>query len=102
MREVEIRVRDLAGASPGDLGVALMKESLQGGRPAGGPVLGGGRATGDDGAFFWGAIGVFKNPGSHRQVEYDDPTTASEVVLLADLLLRLLDGAANRRGLPGP
>jgi hypothetical protein len=44
---------------------------------------------------------VFKNPSSHRQVEYDDPTAASEVVLLADLLLRLLDGTADRRSLAG-
>ena len=51
-------------------------------------------------ALFWGAIGVFKNPSSHRQVEYDDPTAASEVVLLADLLLRLLDGLAERLGVP--
>jgi hypothetical protein len=40
---------------------------------------------------FQGAIGVFKNPPSHRQVDYADPILASEVVLLADLLLRLLD-----------
>jgi hypothetical protein len=36
-------------------------------------------------------IGIVKNPSSHRQVDFDDPTLASEVVLLADLLLRLLD-----------
>jgi hypothetical protein len=47
-------------------------------------------------ALFWGAIGVFKNPSSHRHVEYEDPTAASEVVLLADLLLRLLDGLTER------
>lgn len=40
---------------------------------------------------FKGAIGVFKNPVSHRLVDYDDPTEAAEVVLLADLLMRLLD-----------
>jgi hypothetical protein len=42
-------------------------------------------------ALYWGSIGVFKNPSSHRPVEFDDPTLASEVVLLTDLLLRLLD-----------
>lgn len=44
---------------------------------------------------FRGAIGVSKNPVSHRQVDYADPTLASEVVLLADLLLRMLDGRAE-------
>lgn len=47
-------------------------------------------------ALFWGAIGVFKNPTSHRPVNYDDPTVAAEAVLLADLLLRLLDDVAER------
>lgn len=44
---------------------------------------------------FQGAIGVFKNPSSHGQVDYSDPTLASEVVLLADLLLRMLDTRAE-------
>jgi uncharacterized protein (TIGR02391 family) len=42
-------------------------------------------------ALFWGAIGFFKNPASHRRVHYEDATEASEAVLLADLLLRILD-----------
>lgn len=42
-------------------------------------------------ALFWRAIGVFKNPSSHRQVDFQDATLASEVILLADLLNRVLD-----------
>lgn len=40
---------------------------------------------------FKGAIGLFKNPASHRRVDFTDPTEAAEVVLLADLLMRLLN-----------
>lgn len=40
---------------------------------------------------FKGAIGPFKNPSSHRPIDYSDATVAAEIVLLADLLLRLLD-----------
>ncbi|MEU8501457.1 MULTISPECIES: TIGR02391 family protein [Streptomyces] len=43
---------------------------------------------------FKGAFGTFKNPASHRRVDFADPTEAAEVVLLADLLMRLLDKIA--------
>jgi Protein of unknown function (Hypoth_ymh) len=46
-------------------------------------------------ALFRGAIGIIKNPSSHRQVEFEDPTTASEVILMADLLCGMLDGARS-------
>jgi hypothetical protein len=42
-----------------------------------------------------GAIGVFKNPPSHRQVNYADPALASKIVLFADRLLRMLDERAT-------
>lgn len=102
MRQVEIRVRDLAGASAGDLGVALMKDAF--GKD--GPLTDLDLEPGEQQAtmaLFWGAIGVFKNPSSHRQVDFADPTLASEVILLADLLLRMLDQTTtNRRVEQGP
>ncbi|MBK6872815.1 MAG: hypothetical protein IPK24_07585 [Kineosporiaceae bacterium] len=39
---------------------------------------------------FAGALGLFKNPVSHRRVDFSDATEAAEVVLLADLLVRQL------------
>lgn len=96
MREVEIRVRDLAGADPSLVGVKLMRESF---KPHGGslsdPNLDPGERVGVM-ELFAGAIGTFKNPPSHRQVDYTDPVEASEVVFLADLLMRLLDRAESR------
>jgi uncharacterized protein (TIGR02391 family) len=90
MREVEIRVRKLSGASETDIGVALMQRAFR----AEGPLAdtSAPKAERDAKMFlFSGAIGLFKNPSSHREVDFNDPTIASEVVLLADLLLRLLD-----------
>ena len=96
LREVEIRVRELAGATESDIGVRLIGEAF---KPSGGlydPSLDKGESEAIM-ALFRGAIGVFKNPSSHRQVEFDDPTEASEVILLADLLLRMLDRIEQRK-----
>lgn len=92
MREVEIRVRELAAAPDSLLGVALMKRAFS--RQGPGPLVDAEAEAGEQEAamfLFAGAIGLFKNPTSHRAVSYDDPVMASEVILLADLLLRLLD-----------
>jgi uncharacterized protein (TIGR02391 family) len=95
MRQVEVRVRDVSGAPAGDLGVPLMQASFKEGGPLADPKLESGEQQATM-ALFWGAVGVFKNPISHRPVEYGDPTVASEVILLADLLLRLLEETAGR------
>lgn len=90
-RAVEEQVRNRAGMAAGDLGVKLMRQAF---KPDGGPLTDPGAEVGEQEAIsslFAGAIGVFKNPSSHRTVSYDDPTLAAEAVLLADLLLRLLD-----------
>jgi uncharacterized protein (TIGR02391 family) len=100
MREVEIRVRDLSEANTSLLGKDLMRKAfdVQSGVLTDQAADPGERQGISD--LFAGSIAVFKNPVSHRQVDYDDPTEASEVVLLADLLLRLLDRSAAR--LTGP
>jgi uncharacterized protein (TIGR02391 family) len=89
MREVEIAVREAAGL-PGDrIGVTLMKEAFGEGKPMWDPQMHGGEAVAlmD---LFKGSIGLFKNPSSHRQVDFKDPVEAAEAVILADLLLRIL------------
>jgi uncharacterized protein (TIGR02391 family) len=91
LREVEIRVRTLGNFSDEKLGVALMAAAFN---PQSGPLTDPEAEGGEREAvmaLFRGAIGTFKNPSSHRAVDYDDPTLAAEVVLLADLLLRLRD-----------
>lgn len=90
-RAVEERVREQAKMTASDLGVKLMRQAF---RSDGGPLADRAAEAGEQEAassLFAGAIGTFKNPSSHRTVNYDDPSLAAEAVLLADLLLRLLD-----------
>lgn len=95
MKEVEVRVRTLAALPNSLVGTALMQTAF---RPAktdqGGPLADPSAEGGEAVALmdlFKGAVGLFKNPASHRRVDFTDPTEAAEVLLLADLLMRLLD-----------
>lgn len=97
LREVEIRVRELSGAENSLIGVKLMRDAFGQQGKLTDPDLDSGEQEAIS-HLFAGAIGTFKNPPSHRQVDYADPTEASEVVLLADLLMRLLDRVAARIG----
>jgi uncharacterized protein (TIGR02391 family) len=89
MKEVEIAVRAKAGLSREVLGADVMKQAFKIGGPLADPS-----AHNDEQQaqmfLYAGAIGLFKNPASHRRVDYNDPTEASEILLLADLLLRML------------
>ncbi len=98
LREVEIRVRALGSFGDELIGVALMANAFNPKGP--GPLADPQAESGEREAMmalFRGAIGTFKNPSSHRAVNYDDPVLAAEVVLLADLLMRLLDRVEARR-----
>lgn len=99
MKEVEVRVRELTGAPDGLVGVKLMQEAFSPDRP--GKLADVDAEKGEQLAamyLFAGAMGYFKNPVSHRPVNYDDPVMASEIILFADLLLRTLDRIADRIG----
>lgn len=91
MRQVEIAVRESGGFGNDRLGVALMRDAFH---PDRGPLTDSSAEKGERQGvmeLFSGAIATFKNPSSHRQVEFDDPVIASEIVTVADLLLRMID-----------
>ena len=80
--QVEVRVRELSGAGPELYGDRLTRAAFN---PASGRL-----ATGDVKSekeaianLFAGTIGAFKNPASHRAVEFDDPTEAADIIHLA-------------------
>jgi uncharacterized protein (TIGR02391 family) len=100
-KEVEVRVRELGGFDASDLGVPLMRNAFRQAKdtqapgPLTDPMSDGGEQVATM-ELFAGAIGAFKNPSSHRQVNYEDPTEAAEVLLTADLLMRILDRVERR------
>ena len=92
---LEVRVRQLGGFPDSDYGVVLMGKAFN---PTTGPLRDASRLPAERealAALFTGAIGLFKNPGSHREVPFE-PAEAAEAVYLANTLLRLLVGAEAR------
>ena len=91
MKAVEVAVRD-AAALPGKLvGVGLMRRAFD---PKTGPLTDMEAEEGERealSALFAGAIGTYKNPHSHRDVQLADPRAAVEIIMLANHLLRIVD-----------
>lgn len=96
MKAVEIRVRELANLTRADTGVALMTKAFKEGGPLADDSAPKGEIQGTM-MLFCGAYAVLRNPSGHREIEYDDVTEASEAVITASLLMRILDRVEQRR-----
>jgi uncharacterized protein (TIGR02391 family) len=91
MKAVEVHVREAAELEASDIGPDLMRKAfnVDSGRLTDKLSLKAERHARSN--LFAGAIGCYKNPGSHRDVDLDDPVEAAEIVLLANHLLRIVD-----------
>ncbi len=89
-KEVEVRVRNKAGLSNKDFGVPLMRKAFG---PPSGTLVDKEADSGEQNArmeLFTGALGTFKNPSSHRDVEFSDPKEVADIIHIANQLLRIL------------
>lgn len=96
-KEVEVYVREAAGLGNDMIGVRLMRVAFS---PDGGPLTDPGSESAEKEAMahlFAGAIGLFKNPTSHRHIELSHPNEAAELILFANYLMRLVEQALERR-----
>jgi len=95
-RELEVRVRDAAGLSEELLGVALMRAAFD---TRSGPLTDQNRVEGEKVAtqhLFAGAMGIFKNPSSHRNVSFS-PAEAAAIIRFADYLISWVDSIDKSR-----
>ena len=95
MKAVEVRVRKLAGFGDEMIGADLMTKAFKAGGPLADPEAPPGEVEGTM-MLFRGAYAVLRNPSGHREVSYDDVTEASEAVMAASLLMRMLDRIERR------
>ncbi|MDN5003977.1 TIGR02391 family protein [Bradyrhizobium sp. GCM10027634] len=101
MKAVEVYVREAGGFKNSDIGQDLMRRAFH---EDNGPLTDPAAERSERqarSALFAGAIGCYKNPHSHRDVDINGPDEALEIVLLANHLLRIVDGRESAMtGLP--
>jgi uncharacterized protein (TIGR02391 family) len=98
MRAVEVAVRGAAGYGNEKFGVSMMRDAFS---PGKGPLADVSADSGEQVArmeIFAGAIGSYKNPTSHREIDLGDPVEALEIILFANHLLRIVDARVKMKG----
>ena len=88
--QVEIAVREAGGYTQSNYGKQLMLDAFN---VNNGPLTDQKQEPAEKEAvrnIFTGAIGLYKNPSSHREMEYA-PEEAAEIIIVASQLLRIVD-----------
>ena len=94
-KELEIRVRSASSLPQELIGTDLMRSAFH---PDNGKLTDMTRPRAErdaTGHLFAGAIGLFKNPSSHRDVNWDEPIECAELIYLANHLLRMVNKHAR-------
>ena len=96
-KQVEVAVREAGGYAETDFGTDLMGMAFNVNT---GNLTDKKQQSAEKQArmlLFSGAIGSYKNPSSHREVEFA-PEEAAEIIIIASHLLRIVDSCEERTG----
>jgi uncharacterized protein (TIGR02391 family) len=91
-RILEVAIREAAGYGPHEHGIEMIDNAFH--EKKHGPLVDDMASQSEQRAMRFlmaGAIGVFRNPRGHRDVEVDDPKEAAELLIVASHLLRMVE-----------